>query len=82
VTSTTDPNLPPEESLDGRALGALQRDKLSAMLREVLATNAFYQQKFRGFDFDPRRDPIHKLPLTTRAELEQSQLDRPPTART
>ena len=70
-------NLDAEETLDPPALSRLQRDKLAAMLREVLATNPFYRNKFAGIDFDPHRDPIHALPFTTRAELEQDQLDHP-----
>ena len=70
-------NLDAEEALDPPALARLQRDKLAAMLREVLATNAFYRNKLARIDFDPRRDQLHALPLTTRAELEQDQLDHP-----
>ena len=68
----------PDESLDAAALSRLQRDKLAAMLREILPRNAFYQRKFAGVGFDAARDPLHKLPLTTRAELEQAQLEQPP----
>jgi phenylacetate-CoA ligase len=72
------PNLTPEEALDSGGLAVLQRDKLAGMWRAVLPANAFYRRKFEGLDFDPRRDPIHALPLTTRAELEQAQLEYPP----
>jgi phenylacetate-CoA ligase len=68
----------PDESLDAAALSRLQRDKLAAMLHEILPRNAFYRGKLAGVDFDARRDPLHKLPLTTRAELEQAQLEQPP----
>jgi phenylacetate-CoA ligase len=67
-----------DESLDTDALARLQREKFAAMLREILPRNPFYQRKFAGVEFDALRDPIHKLPLTTRAELEQAQLDHPP----
>jgi len=70
--------LPEEESLDAAALRALQRRKLSAMLREVLAQNRFYRQKFSNIQFDPLNDQLEKLPFTTRAELEQDQLAHPP----
>ena len=78
MLNTPPANLAPEESLDPPAIARLQRDKLAAMLREVLAGNAFYRRKLQGFDFDAHRDPIHQLPLTTRAELEQAQLELPP----
>ena len=34
-----------EETLDREGIAALQRRKLTAMLREVLARNAFYRAK-------------------------------------
>ena len=71
------PNLDADEALEPPALARLQREKLGAMLREVLATNAFYRNKVGGVRFDPQRDPIGALPFTTRAELEQDQLDHP-----
>jgi phenylacetate-CoA ligase len=71
-------HVPEEEALDRRGLAALQRRKLSAMLREVTATNAFYRTKLRDIAFEPSSDAIDKLPFTTRAELEQDQLDHPP----
>lgn len=70
--------IPDEETLARPELEALQRQKLHRLFRQVLASNSFYQRKFAGLDFDPLRDPIHKLPLTTRKELEQDQLDHPP----
>ena len=70
--------LTPPEALGPQALARLQRDKLAAVLRDVLATNAFYRRKFEGVGFDPRRDPLHALPLTTRAEVEQAQAEAPP----
>ena len=60
-----------EETLDPPALAALQRRKLAAMLRAVMATNPFYRRKLAAIDFDPLADPIETLPFTTRAELEQ-----------
>lgn len=71
-------HVPDEETLDSDALAALQRRKLSAMLRQVLATNAFYRRKLTGIAFDALVDPIAKLPCTTRAELEQDQTEHPP----
>jgi phenylacetate-CoA ligase len=70
--------LPDEEGLPLPALRALQRQKLSAMLTEILPANIFYREKFAGLQFDPLLDPIEKLPFTTRAELEADQLAHPP----
>jgi phenylacetate-CoA ligase len=77
MLNTPAANLDPEEALDPPALHRLQREKLAAMLREVPATNPFYRSKLARLDFDARHDPIHALPLTTRAELQQDQLDHP-----
>ena len=60
------------------ALAQTQRQKLAAMLAEVLSTNAFYRKKLGGFPFDAARDPIDKLPFTTRKELEEDQVAHPP----
>ena len=78
MNRTPAPHLPPEEALAPPAIARLQRDRLAAMLREVLPANAFYRRKFDGIDFDPHRQPIHTLPLTTRGELERDQLESPP----
>jgi phenylacetate-CoA ligase len=78
IATPASPALTPDEPLDAAALSRLQRAKLAAMLHEILPRNAFYQRKFAGVDFEPHRDPLHKLPLTTRAELEQAQLEQPP----
>lgn len=47
------------------------------MLGEVLATNEFYRRKFSGTKFDSMADPLEKLPLTTRAEIQQDQINNP-----
>lgn len=73
--------LPAEEILDSAALAALQRRKLAALLEQVRAGNAFYQQKLSGVSFDPLRDPFDRLPLTTRDELEADQTAHPPYGR-
>ena len=70
-------NLSAEESLEPEPLARLRREKLAVMLREVMAGNAFYQRKLAHVSFDPLRDPLELLPLTTRAELERDQLDHP-----
>ena len=67
-----------EDMLDPRELVQLQRSKFAAMFEELLARNAFYQRKLRDVPFDPQRDPMDRLPFTTRAELEADQLAHPP----
>src|SRR3954465_15088295 len=69
---------PAEELLDPEALGRLQRQKLAAMLQEILGRNAFYTRKFAGVSFDALIDPLDRLPFTTRQELEADQVARPP----
>jgi phenylacetate-CoA ligase len=66
-----------EELLEPEALRELQRQKLSAMLGEVLAGNAFYRGKLAGVLFDAQRDAMEKLPLTSRGELEEDQRRHP-----
>src|SRR3990170_1160055 len=67
-----------EEALDREGIGAFQRRKLAGMLREVRAANPFYQRKLAGVSFDAAGDPLDCLPFTTRAEIQQDQLDHPP----
>jgi phenylacetate-CoA ligase len=67
-----------EETLDRAALAALQRQKLSAMLEKVTASNPFYRRKLSGIRFEAMSDPIDKLPFTTRTELERDQGENPP----
>ena len=66
-----------EETLDRVPLAKLQRRKLAAVLSAAKA-GAFYRRKLEGINFDPARDPVEKLPFTTRAELERDQADNPP----
>src|SRR6185437_6235441 len=73
--------LPAEETLDSAAVAVLQRRKLAALLEQVRAGNQFYRQKLEGVSFDPLRDPLDRLPLTTRAELEADQTAHPPYGR-
>lgn len=70
-------HIPEEEGLDRRGIESLQRRKLAAMLPQVLGGNRFYQRKLAGIDFDPLRDPIQKLPFTTRQEIEFDQAENP-----
>lgn len=74
-------HVPGEEQLTPIDLQRLQRRKLAALLGEVSVSNRFYQAKLGGLSFDPRSDPIDRLPLTTRAELQQDQADHPPYGR-
>ena len=67
-----------EECLDPTSLERLQRQKLANLLSEMLRTNTFYRPKLDGLAFDPLSDPLDRLPLTTRADLQQDQLDHPP----
>ena len=67
-----------EETLDGEGLAALQRRKFADLLREILAANPFYRRKFAGVSFDAAKDAFHHLPFTTRADIQQDQLEHPP----
>ncbi len=68
---------PIEETLSTEAIVALQRTKLAATLPVVLAANPFYQRKLAGCVFDAARDPMDRLPFTTRRELEDDQVQHP-----
>ena len=62
-------------------LRVAQRRKLAAMLAKVLPANRFYAEKFAGLTFDAIRDPLDRLPLTTRAEIQDDQAEHPPYGR-
>lgn len=66
------------ESLERGQLNELQRLKLGDMLGEIIGRNAFYTRKLSGVAFNSQVDSIESLPFTTRAELEQDQLENPP----
>jgi phenylacetate-CoA ligase len=68
---------PAEELLERQPLHQLQRQKLARLLQEITGPNRFYTRKFAGIAFDPSRDPLEKLPFTTRKELEADQIDNP-----
>jgi phenylacetate-CoA ligase len=70
--------LPEEKLLDRTGIDRLQRAKLRPMLEAVRTTNAFYRNKLDQITFDAANDPLEKLPLTTRAELEADQTSHPP----
>ncbi|MCB9851287.1 MAG: AMP-binding protein [Phycisphaerales bacterium] len=59
-------------------LAERQRTAFVAMWDEIIGRNPFYTQKFAGCHFDPRRDDISQLPLTTRKELHADQTANPP----
>lgn len=67
-----------EETLDRDDIAALQRRKLTAMLREVLARNAFYRAKLGSRTAVELADDFSAAPLTTRSEIQQDQRDHPP----
>jgi phenylacetate-CoA ligase len=69
--------VPEEETLDRGGIAHLQRNKLAAMLKEVLRTNAFYGHKYRDVRFDAGRDAVAALPFTLRRELEADQAQHP-----
>lgn len=71
-------HLAEEETLDRDGLIALQFRKLRAMLKEVLASNSFYQRKLDGIVIDPEMHTLNAFPFTTRAQIEQDQRDHPP----
>jgi phenylacetate-CoA ligase len=70
--------IPAEQALHRGEIARVQREKLGAMLGEVLKTNPFYRAKLGDTGFDPSRDPIEKLAFTTRAEIESDQAAHPP----
>ena len=51
------------------------------MLDAILPGNEFYRRKFAGVAFRPAVDPLEVLPFTTRAEIQQDQIDSPPYGR-
>ncbi|HEX4744515.1 MAG TPA: phenylacetate--CoA ligase family protein [Candidatus Limnocylindria bacterium] len=67
--------LPHDETWSDDERRAHQRERLDAMLREVLATNAFYRRKLGP---SVSIDEWGSLPFTTKTELSQDQADHPP----
>lgn len=72
----------PEERLGPDARSAQQGVRLSALLRALHGRNAFYTRKLdrAGLDVTSLRfpDDLHRLPLTTKAELVVDQSIHPP----
>jgi phenylacetate-CoA ligase len=71
-----------KEYLDRAALTDLQRQRLGALLREVLPANRFYARKLAaaGLTADSLTGPddLRRLPFTTKAELLADQAEHPP----
>lgn len=69
------------ETLERDQLRELQSERLRSLMKE-LDTNRFYQDKFRSAGIDSkqirRAEDLRALPLTTKSELVNQQLDRPP----
>ncbi len=63
-----------------RARRSSQRERLGAMLDEVLATNAFYRRKLAAAGIAPGRalEAWQDLPFTTKTELSDDQAAHPP----
>ncbi len=71
-----------EMKTDRDSLARIQREKLGllfdAIRGESFLANSFYRKKFEGIGFDPQRDELRVLPLTTREELQADQRTHPP----
>ena len=69
------------ETLDRQRLHELQNGRLRSLIKEI-ATNQFYQDKFRAAGIDPGQvrsgEDLRALPFTTKSELARQQLDHPP----
>ena len=68
-------DLPRDETWSDDERRAHQRERLEVMLREVLATNAFYRRKVGS---SVSLDEWESLPFTTKAELSADQAEHPP----
>jgi len=69
---------PAEPFTSREALVRHQRARLAEMLAEVGARNPFQRARLLSVKFDSLSDPLSRLPLTTRAELEADQAAHPP----
>lgn len=69
------------EMLERDQLRELQDERLRSLMKELDA-NRFYQDKFRSAGIDSkqirRAEDLRALPFTTKSELVNQQLDRPP----
>jgi phenylacetate-CoA ligase len=70
---------------DQSALADQQRERLGALLAEILPRNAFYAHKFVAAGLSPGHGPapadLARLPFTTKAELLAEQAAHPPYGR-
>jgi len=73
------------ETLDRRALTALQLERLKAQLQRLYHTSPFYRQKWDAAGVKPEDvrhlEDITKLPLVTKDELREEQTRHPPLGR-
>ncbi len=64
------------------SLSENQKSRFERLVAEVLASNPFYQAKYRPLGLDserlPRFEELHRLPLTRKAELVEDQASHPP----
>lgn len=73
-------DLDPTEHWNDTKRRSAQRERLAAMLAEVLASNAFYRAKLAASGLPAERalDAWRELPFTTKAELSDDQAAHPP----
>lgn len=75
------PNAKPSRDADNPTadeIRDLQQRKLAMLWRQVMDTNPFWSRRFAGVEFDLDTDPISKLPLTCRQDLQDDQQRNPP----
>src|SRR5437879_3895262 len=69
-------------NLDRKLIQELQAPKLQALLAEIIPANAFYTAKFRQAGIKPsdikKLADCNGIPFTTRAELQEDQVESPP----
>jgi phenylacetate-CoA ligase len=70
----------PQDHLDRHALEILQRERLRALLDEILPANPFYARKLAGCTADSigSLEDLQRLPFTTKSELLADQENHPP----
>jgi phenylacetate-CoA ligase len=67
-----------EQTLGREDLAALQQRKFTAMFAELVSKNAFFRAKLAGWTAERAVREFSAMPLTTRQEIGQDQLDHPP----
>ena len=71
-----------QSTVNPLALKQTQATRLDDLLRQALDSNPFYRRKYRAAGLSPNDRPglaeLERLPYTTKAELVQDQVDRPP----